>query len=170
MFALFIYQYPSTTHGQNYSAIEFLKKFTGKAFLENCFVSRNVNSPTLDVSQKTNLTLSFYTERFLHIDDVTESFTLLGSLTVSWQVPCVHDYANSVGWPHFLDRLVHEDVNEFWTPSLTHINSMEDSFMQGSQIGKLITIFPLTGIFWYHYIGSFKSFCDQDFYKFPFDT
>ena len=138
--------------------------------LNKCRVHPSVNSPSEYYGSSTPIHLELVPERFLEINDVSESFAMKFGFKVRWNVSCVAKLMNDAEW---LDNapLVYTNLNpeEFWQPSLVHINSLEDNLLTDSSFSKSLMVFIPVGAFIHVTVGLFSSYCELDFYQFPFD-
>ena len=139
---------------------------------QNCPVSNTVNWPQefeLDKSVATALRLKV--DRFIEIDDITESISISSGIIITWVVPCIANLYQSDKWPNKESMLLHNpDYKMFWYPDFFHRNSLSDSLsIGGDSSDKRMTINVSSGTFDLAYYGRLTSQCNLDFATFPFD-
>ena len=136
--------------------------------LEQCPVGTYVNFPTEADREMTRMEVEFYVDRFLGINDISEYFQIAFVVTWKWHVPCLRSKIyNNESWPKQIKFLSKLPIAEFWTPDFIHRNAiMEDNsnvFLRKLMINLEQSNFILDTS------GSARSYCDLDFFYFPFD-
>ena len=140
--------------------------------LDNCHLAVDVNSPSELELESQNITIHFRPSRFVEIDDVRESLTVLGVLHAMWDVPCVaHLYADShlkanSTWPSHADYVSNLNPVSFWKPPTALGNAIIDS---ETMEYHRIQLWMKNGHFQANAPRLFTSFCDLDFLHFPYD-
>ena len=143
-----------------------------KVILRKCPVSSMVNWPMEYEEDKTVVTaLELSLDRFVEIDDVSETFTIIGGITIHWEIPCVKQLYNSEDWIDKRATLMHNaPYDAFWYPDFMHRNSFIDSLTIGGESSNKRLAMNLTnGRFSLAYYGRFSSYCNLNFAAFPFD-
>ena len=136
--------------------------------LENCPVATGYNSPNDFSKEPQNITLYFRPSRFIEINDIRESFSVLGVFQVTWNVQCVADlYKNVDGvWPRHVDYIGRLNPAEFWYPEVALSNTIGESQVLDF---RRIRLWLENGMFQAISPKIFTSFCNLDFYHFPYD-
>ena len=113
------------------------------------------------------IALNMEFQRFFYIDDTNENFAVSAQLTARWWVECVDfDIGNR-------DMSLRIEESQFWTPSMVHLNAIEDISMSDKYSRffamKRTTDKPHQIQFFWQKIGVFNSQCSLFFHMFPFD-
>ena len=142
----------------------------GDILLENCPVANGFNSPNEANLEPQNVSMYFRPTRFIEINDVRESFAILGVVQLTWKVECVSKlYANrgtSINnWPQHVSYIGQLDNDRFWIPVVTLYNTIDNQNIHFDRLRSWIN----DGLFQADSPQIFTSFCDLDFYHFPYD-
>ena len=137
---------------------------------ENCQVQEKAQLPfSEDDPLPAEMNASLIIDRFIGIDDVLQTASIIGVFTLAWSSNCVKKVAEE-NWPNryfTIDRMGFED---FWSPYYLHRNAIEDMAIGEDGFVKNLIVIPLDGVFIKTHSGRFESYCDLDFYRFPFDS
>ena len=138
--------------------------------LKRCYVRSSITSPIIHSAEPIAVNVSLSVSRLTMVDDVDESFSLFGNLRQTWKVDCIsqlyHDPTHD--WPEQVTFLDHLHVSNFWWPDFCHTNTLTNEGLVAMDRRLWVSI-P-EGVFTGLTIGIFKSRCDLDFTKFPFDS
>ena len=136
--------------------------------LQNCpNVQPFVNTPAFD-GRPFDLSLSFQVDRLIGIDDLSESFSLIGSVGIQWNISCVANLTQNGLWPwHHAEFLQNLNAEDFWLPKITFRNSLTNA-LTGKDFNLQLVI-SSQGLFSAYYWGKFEVYCDLNFANFPMD-
>ena len=142
--------------------------------LENCPIGSGINWPgefETGVEQFTETSVQLKMDRFIAVDDLTETFTFIGALDIAWTVPCLNELFESEKWPNKRIKSIRNVNTEmFWIPDFLHRNSLADSMLPGgSDSVKRLAISLANSSIKMDYYGRFHSYCNLTFTNFPFD-
>ena len=133
--------------------------------------STNLCPPCSRKGIEATFEMSMEMYRLLDINDVTESFEFTGLFTYAWTDQCIFDlYNNESIRPEVKSDQGFDKTDEIWAPDVIHLNSMTNQKLKGDDFESRMFILPQVGVFQYYLYGNFKSYCDLDFFKFPFDS
>ena len=138
--------------------------------LENCNIAAGINSPTAVSGGPTNVSVIFTVDRLLSINSVMETMSVNLMIDIKWRVECVRNLYSSSDWPQMVGSIDHMPSDALWFPIFFHRNSVDGVNLEIDSYNKDFSVMMKTGIFTRRYIGIFNSYCDFDFYYFPFDT
>ena len=123
----------------------------------------NNGSPTL-------VHVIFKVERFVAIDDVSETFSVIGTIMVSWYV----DTCTELEIPE-TERVLTGNSDTLWTPHLHFTNAANSMSLHGDEYADDLEIVVTKNaskpmlIFYFSKTGTFQAKCPLDLGKFPFD-
>ena len=146
-----------------------------EVLLRNCRLHPAATSPRLfnngTKSQPIIVLLSI--DRWLTLDDVTESFDITGSVIYLFSNDCVKKLVKDPKmFPAGLAEempILKLDPYRFWKPALLIRNAMENQFMDRPTT-QVMYYNIVEELFYVNFVGTFSMYCDLDFYYFPMDT
>ena len=140
---------------------------------EYCDLWPWVTSPNGKVIE---IAIVFFADRFKMISDIDESFELSGALSAVSKIPCLVDLYHQPQWPKERTNLTKEKQADFWSPDIIHRNSISNIGIYGADGSYEHLVFFLEshvptvrGTIWRINYGNMYSYCDLDFFTFPFD-
>ena len=117
--------------------------------------------------QSMDIFTGFEYQRLIYIDDTNENVEILAQFTIQWAVQCPHFRSNFTDWTLAIGE------QDWWTPSLFHVNAVDDQKManKGSQFYVMRRKVDEPGViqFKWQKIGTFSSHCYLNLDMFPFD-
>ena len=138
--------------------------------VESCNVGVDATFPFNELDPlPVQLNVEFTVDRFVGIDDVQQTATVIGVISVIWESPCLRHMSQD--WSE-VDKnmdIPTSGLGFFWTPMILHRNAVDDMAMGGDGFFKSVTVSPITGLFGMIIAGKFTSYCNLNFYNFPFD-
>ena len=152
------------SHLENFNALAKIFK--------NCYIHSAVTAPNIFNGDHIGIRLVLLFDRFVGIDDINESFEILGSLITTIPYACLAELYNTDQWPKELSwfPMGTFDANAFWAPKLLHRNSLSETFeIGGINAINHVEVSLKNGHINLFTFGRFKSYCNFDFRKFPFD-
>ena len=141
---------------------------------KNCNITSDVNWPgQYGAVNKTILVDStLEIDRFIKVDDVSETFTILGRVLVVWHSICLKNLYLSDLWPkdeNNIEEIGSVGPDEIWFPQFRHRNSIDTIVIGGANADRECIIDPSSGNLLMYHTGVLVSYCNLDFLKFPFD-
>ena len=142
--------------------------------LSHCPIGFENMAPVSNKTGRINVTVYMQAIRLMEINDIDESFTITGVLTVIWNDSCSDKILNDEAkfkWPQMSKdqgQFLTLNPTRFWRPDFVHFNSvtqvslLSDSFTRRMIIGK-------NGESVEYLYGKYESSCNLQFWSFPFD-
>ena len=148
-------------------------KFTvDDVILEHCRLAKNCNSPNFFLNTSVGVAVGLGIDRIVEIDDVSESFHLMGTVIVLFTTDCVQKLIwDPSKWPissKHSQPVITLDSERFWNPDLAVRNSLDNHDM-GRPMKRVLFLNQLDGMLALNYGGAFRLYCDFDFYYYPMD-
>ena len=139
---------------------------------QKCRIGKGIQAPNEYRNSTFNLELEFRGFRLSEINDIEESFSMLGTLMVAWDNQCIRELEaqKDIPWPDFDGKQypITMDADDIWVPDVNHFNSMNQETFQSGRFTRRIGL-SKEGLFTIYIFGKFDSTCDLQFWSFPFD-
>ena len=140
--------------------------------LKNCRLAKNCNSPNFFSNASVDLSLGLGIDRIVEMNDVSESFHLMGTVIIFFTTDCIQKLIRDPNkWPistKYTQPLITLDPDRFWNPDMGVRNALDNQDM-GRPMKKVFFLNQLNGVFGINYGGGFQLYCDFDFYYYPMD-
>ena len=167
-------QFSNATNGNDSTNGTFPTRFRPTGLIQEfCDLWPWVTTPEGKVIE---IAIVFFADRFRMISDIDESFELSGALSVVTKIPCLVDLYHQPQWPKERTNLTKEKQSDFWSPDIIHRNSISNIGIYGADGSYEHLAFfleshapTMRGTIWRIHYGNLFSFCNLNFFTFPFD-
>ena len=142
--------------------------------ISKCNNGPRVTFPGEYNAKATKIIVTIVPLRFIGIFDVSETFTIAASVSLTWSDECTTNALESEELKNVDISMFYFEKDTFWSPKLIHMNSKvykstkSDDFEQGIRLYRGGVHGPHATYTAYIY-GVFESHCDLNMKTFPFD-
>ena len=144
------------------------------SIISQCNNGPRVAYPGQIKAKMTKLIVTMVPLRFIGIFDVSETFTIAASVSLTWSDECTTNALESEELKNVNMSTFYFEKDTFWSPKIIHMNSnvfkssRSDDFERGIRLYRGGVYGHLANYNAYIY-GVFESHCDLDMKTFPFD-